>query len=739
MNKPKPMQILLVDHDPSNLLSLEAMLEDLDHPMVRVNSGEEALRILQEQDIALILMDVHMSGIDGIETAQLIRSREATLHTPIIFITGESGSEEIIRRAYALGGVDYLIKPLVPEILRDKVHTFMAKQYVALSLIQSERSLLRILEQHTDGVLIVNDQDTIVYFNDQAGSLLKQSEDQLKKALFGRAHQRDTICELELVNASEELKIVEMRSMEIEWKGDPALLITLRDITQEKKINSMKTEFVSVASHELRTPLSNITEAVSQVIDGLYGEVSQEQQAILGIAHRNCKRLGRLIRDLLDISRIESGKVVFNRIFVDVGTLFLKVCDSFKETASERKIELIHEVGGDVPLAFADADRLEQVLVNLIGNAFKFTPSGGRIAVKAGIEGGCIRCVVSDTGIGMSPEQTEKIFEKFESGNSAAHGGDSGTGLGLAIAQQLVRLHGGDLWAESELGQGSQLIFRLPDYQSEVGLLECLAERIAKADAGHTRTSLMGISLNEWPELQARYGAAASLFFRKLGEVLTEGIHAEVNVWCLEDSGELVIVSDACVNRFPLIQQEILYRYEKYRFLMNQKPMEFGLRLATVCHPCDAAGAPQLRGLLRERVSNAILLVNTPKTVLIVDDEKHIVQLFERYFQHKSIRVIKAYNGEQALELAARDMPDLILLDMVLPGISGYEVIECLKEKIGTSHIPKIIVTGTDVTRMKIDEGQISIPVLRKPIEMDTLFAQVYKLLDMEEIEVSSP
>ncbi|MEI6150271.1 MAG: PAS domain-containing sensor histidine kinase, partial [bacterium] len=289
-----------------------------------------------------------------------------------------------------------------------------------------------------------------------------------------------------------------------------------RDITKERNVDRMKTEFVSIASHELRTPLGNIMESVSQVVDGLYGEISQEQKMVLGIAHRNCTRMARLIHDLLDISRIESGKIVLTRRLVDVGTKILNVLDVFKAPAKQKGLELRYEADSRLPMAYIDADRMDQVLVNLIGNAIKFTPSGGTITVEAGLEGGFIRCVVSNTGAGIAPEDLDSIFDKFVTLSSAANGGDSGTGLGLPIALQLVRLHGGDLWAESEPGWGNRFIFRIPDYQSEAALLENLAERIARAEVGHTGISLLGIRPKEWSEIRTQRGAGAPLFLQKL-------------------------------------------------------------------------------------------------------------------------------------------------------------------------------------------------------------------------------
>lgn len=516
------------------------------------------------------------------------------------------------------------------------------------------------------------------------------------------------------------------------------LAVFCRDITKERKVDRMKTDFVSIASHELRTPLSNIMEAVSQVVDGLYGEINEEQQMILGIAHRNCGRMGRLIHDLLDISRIESGQIVLSRRLVDLDKNIQNVCDLFKASAEEKGLHLRHETGNGIPMVFGDTDRLEQILVNLIGNAVKFTPAGGTITVETGLDDGFIQCVVSDTGAGIKPEHLQDVFEKFVTISASAHGGDSGTGLGLPIARELVQLHGGTLWAESEPGRGSRLIFRIPDYQSEAALLEYLAQQIIADEAGRAGVDLLGIRPKEWPELQARQGDVARCFLRKLRDVFVEVLDAAVNVWSLEGSGELVIVLKDHKDSLLQIRQTILHQYEKCRFAINKTSFEFGLQMEMASYPRDGTDARGLRDLLKERLFNATPFVNKPRKLLVVDDNEQTVQLLKAYLSRKAIRLLQAYSGEQALELIAQDVPDLILLDMGLPGISGYEVIARLKKSMHTSRIPVIIMTGREVDTGKIDAFQDGVPVLRKPFELNVFADHMYRILNMEEVEVAS-
>jgi signal transduction histidine kinase len=237
-----------------------------------------------------------------------------------------------------------------------------------------------------------------------------------------------------------------------------------------KRVDEMKSEFVSVASHELRTPLTTIKNAVQLMLKGKTGEINETQVNFLAMAEKNINRLTNILNDLLDLSRIESGKVGMKFEDIELQGSIDFVLSSFRPHADGKQIHLEMEVPKDLPPAYGDREKVEQILTNLLGNAIKFTPEGGKVAVSAKLLEGVKNTVavsVRDNGVGIPEHQVEKVFEKFHQLESPLHHSASGTGLGLAIAKGLVEAHQGRIWVESEVGKGSTFTFTLPFSRGE--------------------------------------------------------------------------------------------------------------------------------------------------------------------------------------------------------------------------------------------------------------------------------
>lgn len=233
------------------------------------------------------------------------------------------------------------------------------------------------------------------------------------------------------------------------------------EVTTEKEIDLKKSEFISIASHELRTPMTSIKGSLDLLLGGFAGELNQETQELLVIAQSGCDRLIRLINDILDLSKIESGRMQLRLQPVNLLDCVQRSVRTIGSYADSFQVKLEVNCPVGLPEITADRDRLDQVITNLLGNAVKFSPTEGAVTVTLGcIEGG-VECRVIDTGPGIPADQARQIFDKFQQveGQSKKKGG---TGLGLAIARALVQEHGGRIWVESELGRGSQFIFQLP-------------------------------------------------------------------------------------------------------------------------------------------------------------------------------------------------------------------------------------------------------------------------------------
>lgn len=239
-------------------------------------------------------------------------------------------------------------------------------------------------------------------------------------------------------------------------------MFVFRDVTREAELDRMKNEFIATVSHELRTPMTAVKGALGLLLGGAAGPVTEEQRELLTVAHQNTDRLIRLINDILDLSRIEAGHLELRRVPVQVNDVVAAAVREMEGVRQQRGLELHLHLSPNLPEVEADPDRVGQVLINLLGNAYKFTEPGGRVTVRTLAAGDEVRVQVADTGPGIPPDQLERIFERFQRAPGAATRRAGGTGLGLAIARAIVQGHGGRIWAESAPGQGATFTFTLP-------------------------------------------------------------------------------------------------------------------------------------------------------------------------------------------------------------------------------------------------------------------------------------
>jgi signal transduction histidine kinase len=224
-------------------------------------------------------------------------------------------------------------------------------------------------------------------------------------------------------------------------------------------MNQRKSDFVASVSHEFKNPLTVIDEALAQVLEGIAGNINDRQKDTLSIAKNSVGRLIRLVTDLLDVSKIEAGKMELKREKVIIRPLLDEIIAGFQTEISQKQLNFKKEVADDVDFVWADRDRVIEVIVNLLSNAMKYTPSGGEIGVKVDRFSGDARFEIFDNGPGIASQDIARLFDKFE---RVTRGTQEGTGLGLAIAKDIVKLHRGKIWVESELGKGSRFIFILP-------------------------------------------------------------------------------------------------------------------------------------------------------------------------------------------------------------------------------------------------------------------------------------
>lgn len=334
----------------------------------------------------------------------------------------------------------------------------------------SEANLRKVIVGNPDGIVIVNKNGIVRFVNPAAESLFGREDKELLGETFGFPMVLDETTEVETIHKTKGIVIVEMRMVEIDWEGEISYLASLHNITERKeaeekmkKAMEIKSEFISMASHELRTPLTAIKEGVRLVIQEQTGKLNDEQKEFLGIVKRNVERLARLINDILDFQKLESGKMDVDMQKNDVNEIVKEIKETMTPLSSEKGLNLIIELDDSIPIIKFDKDKITQVLTNIVNNAIKFTEQGSvTISTTKGDNDNIIQVSVSDTGPGIKNEDLPKLFNEFEqlaSGNERKTGG---SGLGLAISRKIIKKHNATIWAESEPGKGTTFHFVLP-------------------------------------------------------------------------------------------------------------------------------------------------------------------------------------------------------------------------------------------------------------------------------------
>jgi signal transduction histidine kinase len=421
MNAQETVQILIVDDHRDNLLALEAVLAPLGHRMMRAASGGAALKVLLQEEIALILLDVAMPDVDGYEVAELIRGRQANRDTPIIFITANPKSASAAFKGYSVGAVDYIFKPVSADVLVSKVNVFV-------DLYRRSRALKRQAQD------------------------LRQAHDELDLRVRERTE--------ELARANQRLKAVIAQRRRVEAERAELLGREQEARREAERVNRTKDEFLATLSHELRTPL-NAMLGWSHLLETGQLEPASVERAVK-VIKSNALAQKQLIEDILDVSRIINGKMMLNMSAVDIPGIVGGALDTLRPAAEAKRITLTIDVP-DVLETCGDRDRLQQVVWNLLSNAIKFTPRDGRVDVRVENLGTDLRIVVSDNGHGIAPAFIPHIFDRFSQADSSPTRAHGGLGLGMAIVRHLVELHGGTVQAESEgENRGAMFTVTLP-------------------------------------------------------------------------------------------------------------------------------------------------------------------------------------------------------------------------------------------------------------------------------------
>ncbi|MFC4100547.1 response regulator [Paenibacillus xanthanilyticus] len=779
-----PINILLVDDHPDNLLALEAVLGDLNYNLVKCLSGEEALRSLLREEFAVILLDVQMPEMDGFETARLIKMREKTRETPIIFISATSKESEHFFTGYEVGAIDYMLKPFVPQILRTKIEGFV-RMYIGTKTLQLQTELLhqktRELEKMNRELMRTAYQlnktqalaravqetssDTMVTF-DREGRILAVNPaltamfGYLESEVIGTPIEHLIPCfegggfkepEGDAKSGMPTGKRIELAPMRKDGSRFPAEIqvgvatvdddriyaCTISDMTERKQFEldlmkakdaaeiaaRAKTDFLAMVSHEIRTPMNGVLGMTELLLEtGL----SPEQQDYAEIIHKSGDALLSVINDILDYAKIESGKLEVEEMPFQLDLIVSETFELFTAKTKQLGLHLAYELDPGLPkIVIGDGLKLRQVLINLVGNAVKFTPKGSiRVEAKLGrmdedaIE---VQFAVHDTGVGIPEEKLPLLFQPFSQVDTSLTRRYGGTGLGLAICKNLVELMRGTIHVETNEAAGATFRFTvtvkpygeegywnqeegtdLTPWMTPPGWFhEALSE--AEPTVGATEPPVDALTLVGSADAMVLEASAAT---PGLTATLPAGTPA-ASAGRPSARAERPGLEGRAPSRIPEIS---------FASLFEAGSRELSCTLEVIpeeTSPAIGAAAPQ---------------------VLVADDNEINQKLTIGMLEKLGIRADVAADGGEAVAKSAANRYALILMDMRMPVMDGLEATRQVLAANEAPHTPVVVAMTANVLpadRQRCLEAGMA-DFLAKPLQFEAVkrLLQRYRLLD---------
>ena len=662
--------ILIVDDRTENLVSLETIIESPELKIIKALSGNEALAIMLVNEISLVLLDVNMPGMDGFETAELMRGSERTKSIPIIFITATYRQPKQIFRGYETGAVDYLYKPLDRKILQNKIRAYIDffKQKHALQVATIEL--------------------------------------------------KNTVAELDKAKRAAEVATL------------------------------AKSSFLANMSHEIRTPLNGIIGMTDLML--MDEDLPRHYNEQLCDIKQSGESLLEIINEILDISKIEADKIEIEIIAFSMRELLESVVHLLSVKTYQKNLAFYCEHPADMPdLFLGDPTRIRQVLINLIGNALKFTEKGN-ICLKVEIKGNLdtdfiLNFSVTDTGIGIPPDKLETLFESYSQGDKSINRSYGGTGLGLTISRRLVELMGGKVTVLSKVGSGSTFNFTLPMNCPDPSIASFVLDLpsglagvkvvIADSDPKHARqvesyltlaglTPLLVTSAGDCLEKMKNAGSdpiaivfmdpafsdgQGDVFCSKLPEMLKDTGKPERVIMLSSKSAQATrkLLSEGIHNYLfkPVLQPELL---QKIRQILG---LEASMKNTDTRYVEMSKTGPKL-------------------SILVAEDQPINQRIIVQLLGKKGWVVTTAANGLEAMHKAHAQAFDLILMDVMMPEMDGFEATRLIRQDSEGKNYKTPIIALT-ANAMKGDKERcLAIGMndyISKPINAEEVFQTIEK------------
>ncbi|PSM50508.1 two-component system response regulator CreB [Chroococcidiopsis sp. CCALA 051] len=785
--------LLVVDDDPKILAVLPALLNPWGLKVTTLEDPRRFWETLEATAPDLLILDVEMPYVNGIDLCQVVRNEPRWSDLPILFLTVHHDAD-IVDRVFSAGADDFVRKPIVGSELVTRIVNRLERmkllhrinqvratnnvesenrcklneqlqselnerQRTQAALQNSQALFAGIIAIADDAIISIDSNQRITLFNSgaerifgySAAEAIGQPLDLLLPKRFAAAHRQHVDEFGQSPNLArrmgERREIYGCRKDGTEFPaeasisklnlgGETVYTVYLHDVSDRKQIERMKDEFISVVSHELRTPLTSIHGSLGMLASGLLQPDSPQGQRLLQIATDSTERLVRLINDILDIERIESGKVKMEKESCDVTELITEAVNVMQPLADKAGITL--SVSSLPIQVWADPDRIVQTLTNLLSNAIKFSPSGstvwlsvelgsrekragsrGKRAEGAGGAEGAILATshqslvtdncqlltsnqqpathitfqVQDTGRGIPADKLDSIFERFQQVDSTDSRKHDGTGLGLAICRSIVQQHDGHIWVESVLGEGSTFYFTLPILQ---------AKSSREADNSLTPPSILTpdsspliLICDDDPHV----GTELQTLLEHKG-YRTVVVH----------SGQEAIASTATLHPDAILLDLLMPKMNGWEVMAKLKERsdtkDIPIVICSICAPSQSplsqnssawVSKPVDENSLFDSLKLALAKNARPVRVLLVEDDAELAELLLALLKSHNIETFLAKNGREAIRLSQEIKPDLLILDLILPQVDGFGVVEWLHQHDRLYSIPLVVYSAKDL------------------------------------------
>ena len=717
-------------------------------------------------------------GIEDIYELTLIR-KDGTRFPAVLSVTAlRDASDAII--GYLLIGTDNTARKQVEEERTKLDQRLRDQHFYTRSLIES----------NIDALMACDPRGIITDVNKQTEALTGCTRDELIGAPFKNYFTDSNRAEAGINRVLSEGKVTNYELTARARNGDltvvsynattfhdrdrrlQGVFAAARDVTELKRYEQtlqqknaelqdasrMKSEFLANMSHELRTPLNAIIGFSEVLRDGLLGDMTDQQRAFISDIFSSGKHLLSLINDILDLSKVEAGKMMLDLEPVGLSSLFVNSLSIVREKAAARRVKVVMDAAEVIGVVHCDARKVKQVVYNLLSNAVKFTVEGGQVALRArsvpraevGKLGGpwpgrtfpladsaftdFVAITVTDSGIGVSAEGLEELFKPFSQIDSGLARKYEGTGLGLAMVKLLVELHGGTVAVESAIGEGSRFTFWLP--------IRAVPARSIDEPAFTPRPPVS-------PRLDQAQGARTALVVEddpNSAELIRVQLEAEGFCVLHAASAEAALVL-AAKQPLSLITLDIMLpEMDGWELLrrLKETPALTGVPVVIVSIVADrtkglAAGAWDVmsKPLSRQELCGSLADLGLfPRAgggklkVLIVDDDPAAVELISVRVLDLPGTVTRAYGGREAIDAARMERPDLILLDLMMPEVDGFDVVKALHEDPATARIPILVLTAKQISvddRIRLN-GYVSSIIDKVELDQEHLAAEIRRV-----------